>query len=66
MVREGLIEVVQKFPLLEELSLRHSITTEGVGSVGRSCTQLKSSELNNSSYNIDEKRALSSLLHLQY
>lgn len=51
MVCDSLVEVVQKFPLLEELSLTHTtITTEGIEALGRSCPRLKSFELNNSLY----------------
>ncbi|XP_060179696.1 putative F-box/LRR-repeat protein 23 [Lycium barbarum] len=51
MLCDGLVEAVQKLPLLEELSLTHTIiTTEGIESLGRSCPLLKSFELNNSLY----------------
>ncbi|XP_059306471.1 F-box protein SKIP19-like isoform X2 [Lycium ferocissimum] len=51
MVCEGLVEAVQKLPLLEELSLAHTtITTEGIESLGHSCPRLKSFKLNNSLY----------------
>jgi len=51
MVCESLVEVVQKFPLLEELSLTHTtITIEGIEALGRSCPRLKLFELNNSLY----------------
>ncbi|MCD7460164.1 hypothetical protein HAX54_042973 [Datura stramonium] len=51
MVCDGLVEAVQKLPLLEELSLTHTtITTEGIEALGRSCPGLKSFELNNSLY----------------
>ncbi|XP_059284943.1 putative F-box/LRR-repeat protein 23 [Lycium ferocissimum] len=49
MVCDGLVEAVQKLPLLEELSLTHTtITTEGIEALGHSCPWLKSFELNNS------------------
>ncbi|WMV40687.1 hypothetical protein MTR67_034072 [Solanum verrucosum] len=49
MVCESLVEVVQKLPLLEELSLTHTtITIEGIEDLGRSCPRLKLFELNNS------------------
>ncbi|CAN4076218.1 unnamed protein product [Withania somnifera] len=51
MVCDSLVEVVQRLPLLEELSLTHTtITTEGIEALGRSCPLLKSFELNNSVY----------------
>ncbi|XP_059306467.1 F-box protein SKIP19-like isoform X1 [Lycium ferocissimum] len=51
MLCDGLVEAVQKLPLLEELSLTHTIiTTEGIESLGLSCPLLKSFELNNSLY----------------
>ncbi|XP_059283416.1 putative F-box/LRR-repeat protein 23 [Lycium ferocissimum] len=50
-VCDGLVEAVQKLPLLEELSLTHTaITTEGIEALGCSCPQLKSFVLNNSLY----------------
>ncbi|XP_060179338.1 putative F-box/LRR-repeat protein 23 isoform X1 [Lycium barbarum] len=49
MIRVGLVEAVQKLPLLEELNLTHTaITTVGIEALGRSCPQLKSFVLNNS------------------
>ncbi|KAL3360370.1 hypothetical protein AABB24_013683 [Solanum stoloniferum] len=50
-VCESLVEAVQKFPLLEELSLTHTaITIEGIEALGHSCPRLKSFEFNKSLY----------------
>ncbi|XP_047269049.1 putative F-box/LRR-repeat protein 23 [Capsicum annuum] len=47
----SLVEAVQKFPLLEELSLTHTaITVEGIEALGRYCPRLKSFEFNKSLY----------------
>ncbi|XP_059315406.1 putative F-box/LRR-repeat protein 21 [Lycium ferocissimum] len=51
MVPEALIEVVQKLPLLEELSLTNTkLTTDGIEALGRFCPRLKLFELNSSHY----------------
>ncbi|XP_016501047.1 putative F-box protein At4g05475 [Nicotiana tabacum] len=50
MVHKDLVEAVQKFPLLEELSLTHTtITTKGIEAIRRSCPRLKSFDVNNNS-----------------
>ncbi|KAM3270527.1 putative F-box/LRR-repeat protein 23 [Capsicum chacoense] len=50
-IAQSLVEAVQKFPLLEELSLTHTaITVEGIEALGRYCPRLKSFEFNKSLY----------------
>ncbi|XP_016473729.2 F-box protein SKIP19-like [Nicotiana tabacum] len=53
LVPEVFVEVFQKLPLLEELSLTDTaITIKGIEALGRFCPRLKSFELKNVSYDI--------------